>query len=126
MTRKMNDAHTSVRTTKSFQEAGMTITAAEEEVFVLSDEIIDRINGFFSRPDGHHDEMNQVSAALQALINVMGILLCEIDCPDCGEFTIKVVQSSFAKLLDDLPTIRAEVGEEQGAKSNPVKVDFVC
>src|SRR5262249_28493473 len=109
---------------QSVPEAGMTITAADEETFVLSDEIIDHINSFFARPDGHHDRMNQTSSALQALINVIGMMLCEIDCPDCGEFTIKAVESSFAKMLKDVPAIRAEIEAEQGAKSNRLKMDF--
>jgi|SRR5215813_11182016 len=104
----------------------MTITAADEKAFVLSDEIIDHINGFFARPDGHHDTMNQAGTALQALVNVIGMVLCEIDCPDREEFTIKALESSFARMLGDLPAIRADVEGEQRAKSNLLKADFVC
>ena len=80
---------------------GVSPPTADEETFVLSDEIIDRIYGFFPKPDNDHDRTIQACAALQALINVIGILLCEVS----SEFAIKAVVSSFAKMLKDLPDI---------------------
>ncbi len=93
--------------------SGMTTSAAEEETFILSDEIIDHINGFFPPPDNHHEKTDQACRALQALINVIGMVVCQIDCPDCRELTIKAVQSSFAQMLTDLPAVRAEAEEQQ-------------
>ena len=94
----------------------MTTSAAEEETFILSDEIIDHINSFFPPPDSHHEKTNQACRALQALINVIGMLACQIDCPDCRELTLRAVQSSFAQMLTDVPAVRAEAGEREGAK----------
>jgi hypothetical protein len=34
----------------------MTTNAADEETFVLSDEVLDHINSFFPPPDGHHEK----------------------------------------------------------------------
>lgn len=93
--------------------SGMTTSAAEEESFILSEEIIGHINSFFPPPYNHHDKANQACRALQALIYVIGIIVCEIDCPDCWELTIKAVQGSFAQMLTDLPAVRAEVEGQQ-------------
>jgi hypothetical protein len=91
----------------------MTTNAADEETFVLSDEVLDHINSFFPPPDGHHEKTLQACQATQALINVIGILLCEIYCTDCWELTTKVVESSFVQMLKDLPVVRADMGAEQ-------------
>ncbi len=77
----------------------MTTSAAEEESFILSDEIIDHISSFFPPPDNHQEKTNQVCRALQALINVISMVLCQIDCPDCWELTINAVESSFAEMM---------------------------
>jgi hypothetical protein len=90
----------------------MTIRA-DEEIFALSDEIIDHIDSFFPRSDSHHNRMVQACMALQALINAIGILLCTID----SEYTIKAVEGSFAKMLRDLPEIRAEAQEIHKSQS---------
>ena len=90
-------------------ETSMTIRAADEDTFVLSDEIIDHIYSFFPRSDNHHDRTIQACTALQALINVIGIMLCEID----SEFTIKAVAGSFSAMLKDLPAIKHEADREQ-------------
>ena len=90
----------------------MTIRA-DEKIFALSDEIIDHIDSFFPRSDSHHNRMVQACMALQALINVIGILLCTID----SESTIKAVEGSFAKMLEDLPELQSEVEEDQKAQS---------
>jgi len=87
----------------------MTISAANEKIFVLSDEVIDRIHRFFPPPNDHNERTNQACAALQALINVIGMVLSEIDCPNCWEITTKAVESSFARMLKDVPAVRAEV-----------------
>ncbi len=47
--------------------SGVTTSADDEETFVLCDEIIDRIYGFFPPPDDHHDRIYQACRALQAL-----------------------------------------------------------
>lgn len=83
----------------------------EEEIFVLSDEIIDYIHGFFPRLDGSQDRILQSCIALKALINVIGIMLSEID----SDFTVKAVAGSFFKMLEDLSAIKAE--GEQNAPS---------
>jgi len=54
---------------------------------------------------------------LQALINVIGMILCEMDYPDCWEITKKAVESSFARMLKDVSAIRAEVEGKQEAQS---------
>ncbi len=59
---------------------GVTISAADEKVFILSDEIINHIYGFFPAPNGHNERTKQACAALQAIINVIGMVLYEIDC----------------------------------------------
>jgi hypothetical protein len=94
----------------------MTTDAADEATFILSDEIIDHISSFFPRPDNHSEKTGQTCKVLQALINVIGLILCEIDCPDCWELTMKAVESSFARMLSDLPTVRAEAEAEQRAE----------
>ena len=94
----------------------MTTSATEEETFVLSDEIIGHISSFFPPPDNHHEKTNQACRALQALINVIGMVLCQIDCPDCWELTIKTVESRFAQMLTDLPAVRAEAEAEAEAQ----------
>jgi hypothetical protein len=94
----------------------MTSSAVEEETFILSDEIIDHIDSFFPPPDNHHEKTNQACRALQALINVIGMVLCEIDCPDCWELTKDAVESSFAQMLRDLPAVRAETEAQQRAE----------
>lgn len=94
----------------------MTTSATEEETFVLSDEIIGHISSFFPPPDNHHEKTNQACRALQALINVIGMVLCQIDCPDCWELTIKTVESRFAQMLTDLPAVRAEAEAQQRAE----------
>ena len=66
-------------------------TRADEETFVLSDEIIDLIDSFFPSTDNCHEKASKACRALQALINVIGILLCEIDCADCWELAIKAI-----------------------------------
>jgi hypothetical protein len=90
----------------------MTISAADERLFILSDEIIAHIYSFFPPPSDHHEKTNQACAALQALINVIGVVLCEMDCADCRELTIKAVESSFARMLKDAPVLRAELDAE--------------
>jgi hypothetical protein len=95
----------------------MTISAPEERAFILSDEIIARIYSFFPPPNGHNEKTNQACAALQALINVIGVVLCEIDCANCWELTLKAVESSFTQMLKDAPALRAEVEAEHGAQS---------
>jgi hypothetical protein len=101
-----------IRPDKAFKGTSMTIPA-EEEIFVLSDEIIDQIYSYFPRSDSQHDRTIQACMALQALINVISIMLCEID----SEFAIKAVIDSFTEMLKDLPAIRAEVEHEQKAQS---------
>jgi hypothetical protein len=95
----------------------MSISAADDKIFTLSDEIIDHIYGFFSPPNDHNEKTQQACAALQALINVIGIVLYEIDCPDCSELTTKAVEKSLARMLKDVPVARAEVEGEQTAQS---------
>jgi len=90
-------------------------TRADEETFVLSDEIIDHIDSFFPSTDNCHEKASQACRALQALINVIGILLCEIDCADCWELAIKAIETRFAQMLKDLPAVRADVETEQRA-----------
>ena len=87
----------------------MAISAADEETFILSDEIIDHIYSFFPAPNDQHEKTQQACVALQALINVIGMILCEMDCPNCWEITKKAVESSFARMLKDVPAVRAEV-----------------
>src|SRR5258708_27217508 len=95
----------------------MTISAADERTFILSDEIIAHIYSFFPPPNDHHEKTVQACAALQALINVIGVVLCEIDCANCRELTLKAVESSFAQMLENAPVLRAEVEAEHGAQS---------
>ena len=95
----------------------MTINEGDEKTFIISDVIIDRIYSFFPPPNDHNERANQACAALQALINVIGMVLCEIDCPNCWEITKTAVESSFARMLKDVPAVRAEVEGEQGAQS---------
>ena len=82
----------------------MTISAADERLFILSDEIIAHIYSFFPPPSDHHEKTNQACAVSQALINVIGTVLSEIDCPDCSELTIKALERSFAQTLKDVPS----------------------
>jgi len=94
----------------------MTIGPADERTFILSDEIIAHINSFFPSPNDHHEKTIQACAALQALVNVIGVVLCEIDCANCLELTLKAVESSFARMLKDAPTLRAEFEAEHRAQ----------
>jgi len=87
----------------------MAKRTSDEETFVLGDEIIDHIDGFFLQSDSYHDRTIQSCIALQALINVIGIMLCEID----SEFTTNAVEGSFVRMLKDLPVIKMEVDTEQ-------------
>lgn len=93
----------------------MTTSATEEEIFILSDEIVDHISTFFPPSDSHDEKANQTCGALQALINVIGTVLCQLDCPDCWELATKAIESSFAQMLADLPAIRAEAEAQQRA-----------
>src|SRR5467141_3166142 len=95
----------------------MTISAADETTFILGDESIISIYSFFPPPNGHNEKTNQACAALQALINVIGVVLCEIDCTNCRDLTLKAVESSFSQMLTDAPALRAEVEAEHGAQS---------
>ena len=95
----------------------MTISAPEERTFILSDEIIAHIDRFFPAPNGHNEKTNQACATLQALINVIGMVLCEINCADCWELTLKAVESSFSQMLADAPALRAEVEAEHRSQS---------
>jgi hypothetical protein len=95
----------------------MTTSAADEKTFILSDEIVDHIYSFFPPSNDHIEKTNQAWAALQALINVIGTLLYETDCPDCWELSIKAVERSFAQMLKDVPAVRAELEVEQRAQS---------
>jgi hypothetical protein len=56
---------------------GMSISAADEKMFVLGEEIIDHINSFFPPADSIHEKTIHACAALRALINVIGIVLGE-------------------------------------------------
>jgi hypothetical protein len=89
------------------------IRPEDEEIFVLSDEIMDYIHGFFPRLDGREDRMLQSCIALKALINVIGIMLSEMD----SDFTVRAVAGSFFKMLEDLSAIRAEIEDERKAAS---------
>jgi hypothetical protein len=90
----------------------MTIRA-DEEIFVLSDEITDHIYSFFLRSGSHHHKTMQACMALQALINVIGIMLCETD----SEFATKAVAGSFARMLKDIRAIKAETEAERKVQS---------
>jgi hypothetical protein len=90
----------------------MSISEADERTFILSDEIIAHIDRFFPAPNDHNEKTNQACAALQALINVIGVVLCEINCADCWELTLKAVERSFSQMLTDAPALRAEVEAE--------------
>jgi hypothetical protein len=95
----------------------VTISAADERTFILSDEIIAHIDRFFPAPNGHNEKTNQACAALQALINVIGVVLCEIDCANCWELTLKAVESRFSQMLTDARVLRAEVEVEHRSQS---------
>ena len=95
----------------------MTISAPEERTFILSDEIITHICSFFPPPNDHHEKASQACAALQALINVIGVVLCEIDCANCWELALKDVENSFARMLNDAPAVRAEFEAEHRAQT---------
>jgi hypothetical protein len=95
----------------------VTISEADERTFILSDEIIAHIDRFFPAPNGHNEKANQACAALQALINVIGVVLCEINCADCWELTLKAVESSFSQMLTDARVLRAEVEVEHRSQS---------
>jgi hypothetical protein len=94
----------------------MTTSTADERLFILSDQIIAHIDRFFPPPNDHCDKAGQACAALQALLNVIGVVLCEIDCADCRELTLKAVESSFARTLKDAAALRAEFEAEQRAQ----------
>jgi hypothetical protein len=98
------------------EDNGMSVSA-DEKVFVLSDEIVDHIKSFFLPTDNSHDKTNQACTALRVLINVIDILMCEIECHDCWELTIKAVESTFSQMLKDLPAVRAEIEAGQRAQS---------
>jgi hypothetical protein len=85
---------------------------ADEKVFVLSDDIIDRIYNFFPASGDHNEKTEQACAALQALINVIAMVLIEIECPRCWEITKNGLESSFVQMLKDVPDVRAEVHGE--------------
>jgi hypothetical protein len=87
-------------------------TPADEKIFILSDDIIDRIYSFFAAPGDHNEKTQQACAALQALINVIGMVLVEIECPHCLKIMTNGVQSSFVQMLKDVPDVRAEVHGE--------------
>jgi hypothetical protein len=91
----------------------MTTNPADEETFILSDEVLDHINSFFPPPDNHHEKTNQACQAMQALINVIGILLSDIYCVDCWELATKAVEGSLVQMLKDIPVVRADVGAKQ-------------
>ena len=93
------------------------MTIADERIFTLSDEIIAHVYSFFPPPTDHNEKADQACAALQALINVISVVLCEIDCHNCWELTLKAIETSFVQLLKDASAIRAEVEAEQGAQS---------
>jgi hypothetical protein len=95
----------------------MTSSAPDEEIFILSDEIIDHIASFFPPPNDHIEKTSQAWAALKALINVIGTVLYELDCHDCWAFTTNVLERSFAQMLKDVPAVRAELEREQRAQS---------
>jgi hypothetical protein len=95
----------------------MTISTADESTFILSDEIIAHISSFFPPPTGHNEKVNRARAALQALINVIGVILCEMDCTNCRELTLEAVGSSFARMLKDAPALRAAIEADQRMQS---------
>jgi hypothetical protein len=99
------------------KERSMRIDPAEEEIFILSDEIIDHIRMFLLRPDNHDEKAIQSRIVLRAVIHVVGIMLSEIDCPHCWESTIKAAERSFAEMLRELPAIRDEGDSEQSVQS---------
>jgi hypothetical protein len=71
------------------------ISAADEETFILSDEIIDHVYRFFPPLNVHHGQTQQACAALQAFTKVIGMVLCKIDCPwSLGNYE-KAVESSL-------------------------------
>jgi hypothetical protein len=72
----------------------MNTDAADDATFILSDEIIDHVNSLFPPTDNHSEKTRQTCNVLQALINAIGLVLYEIDCPDCWELTMKAVESS--------------------------------
>ncbi len=95
----------------------MTISPTDERTFILSDEIIAYVYGFFPPPNDHHEKAGQACAALQALINVIGVVLCEIDCANCRALTLKAVENSFARMQNDAPALRAEFEAEHRAQT---------
>jgi hypothetical protein len=95
----------------------VTTSAADEMTFILSEEILGRIDSFFPPPNDQREKAEQARSALGALINVIGVILCEIECADCWQLTLKAVEGSFAQMLKDAPTLRAEVEAEQKSLS---------
>ena len=95
----------------------MTISVADEMTFILSDEIAGLIYSFFPPPNDHNEKANQACMALEALINVIGVVLCEIDCSNCWELTLMAVENAFFRVLEDAPALRAEIKAEQRAQS---------
>jgi hypothetical protein len=95
----------------------MTISAADEKTFILSDEIAAHIYSFIPPPHDHNEKADQACMALQACIHVIGVVLCEIECNRCWDLTLKAVENAFFQLLKDAPVLRAEVEAEQGAQS---------
>ena len=95
----------------------MTISAGNERSFILSDEIVAYIYSFFPPPNSHSEKADQACVALRALINSIGVVLCEIDCTNCWELTLKAVENAFFQLLEDAPVLRAEIEAEQEAQS---------
>ena len=95
----------------------MSISVADQKTFTLSDEIIAQIDSFFPPPNDHNEKTHQARAALQSLVNAIGVVLCEIDCTNCWQLTLKAVERSFAQMLDEAPALRAEIEAEHRAQS---------
>jgi hypothetical protein len=93
----------------------MTISVGDEKTFILSGEITALIYSFFPPSNDHNEKAVQTCMALQALIN--GVVLCETDCSNCRELTLKAVENAFFRALEEAPALRAEIEAEQGAQS---------
>ena len=79
------------------------MTISDEKIFILGDEIIAHIYSSFPSPDNHNERVDLACAALRALINVIGVVLCEIDCRKCWELMLGALQRSFVQLVKDAP-----------------------
>jgi hypothetical protein len=88
----------------------MIIWAADEQIFILTDQIIDHIYSFFPPSNDHDEKTGQACAALRALITVIGVVVSEMDCWDS---TTIALERSFAQMLKEVPSIRAELEREQ-------------